>query len=118
MKGLVRQNQSKIFERIVRDRSGRAFRVRFVVVEREGTLRGRVVSYAALNYFPSSVEEGCPKGGVVVFLPTEKKVCVFRLVQKFCTKVASPYFNKFEFLSVIKIRAPAYAADGRGLHAD
>ena len=121
MKKLIEQSQSEIFERIVRSGNGRVFRVRFVVVEREGILRGRVVSCVALNFIPSSVVEGCPDfsgDGVVLFLSTEKKTYIFNLVQKIGAKVASPYFNKFAFLTAIKIRAPAFAADGRGLHAD
>ncbi|HEY4508477.1 MAG TPA: hypothetical protein VJJ55_02360 [Candidatus Paceibacterota bacterium] len=112
MKTVFAQQYHEVFEKLVQAWDGRLFRVRFVVVERGGALRGRVISCTALDYFPSSVEEGWPlqADGVVVFLPTEKKVCVFRLVQELGTKVASPYFNKFAFLTTIKIRAPSSCA--------
>lgn len=92
MKKLTYQNQSEVFEKVVRARNGRLFRVRFVVVERGGALRGRVVS--------------CEP--IVVFLPSTK-----RFVNKTCLsfqvrKTVSPYFNKFQFLTAIKIRAPSF----------
>ena len=92
MKKIISQTQSEIFERIVRDRSGRAFRVRFVVVERGGTLRGRIIS--------------CEP--VLAFLPPVKK-SVFATPLNFRVRTTAPtYFNKFAFLTAIKIRAPSF----------
>lgn len=92
MKKLIHQNQPEIFEKIVRDRSGRVFRVRFVVVERDGALRGRIVSCV-------------PVVGLIEGVQTP---VAFHIVKKLGEKIASPYFNKFCFLSVIKIRAPSF----------
>jgi hypothetical protein len=108
MKKLTAQNQYEVFERIICDRSGRTFRVRFVIVERGGALRGRVVSRTPVSEAPSVFKEGCPKGGVVVFLPLENKAHTFHLIQKIGARITSPYFNKFAFLTVIKIRAPSF----------
>ncbi len=110
MKKLIEQNQSEVFEKIVRDRSGRLFRVRFVVVERGGILRGRVVSCTSLSEIHSLIKEGClPKGDGVVCLPVEtQKSRTSRVVQKLGEKIVSLYFNKFAFLTAIKIRAPSF----------
>lgn len=95
MKKLTYQNQSEVFEKIVSDRSGRLFRVQFVVVERSGKLRGRVVS--------------CDP--IVVFLPSTKRFADKTSLPFQVRKTISPYFNKFAFLTAIKIRAPSKSAD-------
>lgn len=92
MRKLIHQTQSEIFERVVRDRSGRAFRVRFVIVERGGALRGRIISCAP----------------VVAFLPSVKKSVFATLINFRARSTVSPYFNKFAFLTAIKIRAPSF----------
>ena len=48
MKKLLHQKQSEIFEKIV-IRGGKIFLVRFVIVEREGKLRGKVISCEAVE---------------------------------------------------------------------
>lgn len=112
MKKLAYQNQSEVFEKIVCDRSGRVFRVRFVVVERAGTLRGRIISCEPVsNLSPlSKGGEGRVRGCYeAVCLPTgTQKSHTSRTVKKLGEKIASPYFNKFQFLTAIKIRAPSF----------
>lgn len=115
MEQIIFEKQSEIFERIVRALDGRFFRVRFVVVERGGILRGRIISCSPLN-FPSFPRRGMK--GVVV----NRKRGIFCLpAQQFHHAVKdkglriksvspSPYFNKFQFLTVIKIRAPSLRA--------
>ncbi|KKU60031.1 MAG: hypothetical protein UX81_C0005G0027 [Parcubacteria group bacterium GW2011_GWA2_47_12] len=88
----LQTNQSEVFEKIIRDRSGRVFRVRFVVVERGGTLRGRIIS--------------CEP--VLVFLPYVRKSTFATPLNFRVRPTASPYFNKFAFLTAIKIRAPSF----------
>lgn len=88
----LQKNQSEVFEKIVCDRSGRLFRVRFVVVERGGALRGRVVSCEPM----------------VVFLPSTKRFVNKTGLSFQVRKIVSPYFNKFAFLTAIKIRAPSF----------
>lgn len=102
------ERQSEIFERIVRDRSGRLFRVRFMVVERDGVLRGRIISCEVVPEL---------RRFKMYDVGFKKKICClpgrlpFRSVKGQLSKVksasTSPYFNKFEFLTVIKIRAPS-----------
>ncbi len=64
----LRIDQSEIFEKVVL-RNGKLFRVRFVVIEREGKLRGKVVSCDVIEtldgdindtkkYFPLDIELG------------------------------------------------------------
>lgn len=111
MKKLIYQHQSEVFEKVVCDRGGRLFRVRFVVVEREGTLRGRIISCVPLSEIPSLVEEGChdfSRDGVVCLPIGTQKSNTSRTIKKLGKKIASPYFNKFRFLTAIKIRAPSF----------
>lgn len=110
MKKIIFQNQTEVFERVVRDARGRAFCVRFVVVERDGVLRGRILSCVPLSEIPSSVEEGCrAKRGGVVCLPVDtEKFHTLSVAKKLGGIIASPYFNKFAFLTAIKIRAPSF----------
>ncbi|OHA45157.1 MAG: hypothetical protein A3H13_02255 [Candidatus Taylorbacteria bacterium RIFCSPLOWO2_12_FULL_48_11] len=118
MKKIISQTQSEIFERIVRDRSGRAFRVRFVVVERGGTLRGRIISYEQIqNLSPFSKGEypsgargrgGSSAGQTTLYLPNVQKLAHNASLCHRARPTASPYFNKFAFLTAIKIRAPSF----------
>lgn len=106
---MILETQSEMFERIVRDRHGRLFRVRFVVVERGGVLRGKVVSVA-----PIAARQKRFK--IYDFGFKNKKQY---LIQGYIEKIAdnqsrtaririnSPYFSIFEFLTPIKIRAPS-----------
>lgn len=137
MRELSFEKQSEIFERTVRDRDGRLFCVRFVVVEREGVLRGKVISCEQIytirtaNRYPSPTRRRTGvgrkyehrtrrpyfpfvKGGTRVregegfYLPARQ---VHQAANDKGLRIKdffpSPYFNRFDFLTVIKIRAPA-----------
>lgn len=107
MKTLAFQQQSEVFERVVRDARGRAFCVRFVIVEREGILRGRILScvpISSLSPFSKGgdrLERGC-------FLEGKTAESDFQAAQKISSIILSPYFHNFDFLTAIKIRAPSF----------
>lgn len=119
MRKIISRNQSGIFEKLVQDRNGWLFRVRFVVVERDGVLRGKVISCEAVCGLHLD-RTLTPRGRILHFL---RRVCrrregfylpVRKALQAIKDKglkikdfFVSPYFNKFDFLTVIKIRAPA-----------
>ena len=108
MKELIYQNQSEIFERVVCDQSGRIFRMRFVVVERDGILRGKVVSCQQVFELRIVKDKGLRIKDFRYCLPVwlhhgSVKDKGLRIEDS----VSSPYFNKFDFLTVIKIRAPS-----------
>lgn len=107
MKKIIFQNQSEVFERVMRDARGRAFCVRFVVVERNGVLRGRILScvpISSLSPFSKGgdrLERGC-------FLEGKTTDSNFQTAQKVGSVILSPYFHNFDFLTAIKIRAPSF----------
>lgn len=97
------------FERLVRDRHGRLFRVRFVVVERDGNLRGRVISVAPITALQKRFKiYDLGFKNETLCLPAWLRS---RQVKDKGLRIKdlyfSPYFNKFDFLTVIKIRAPS-----------
>jgi len=94
MEKLIYQRQSEIFERIVRQADGRLFCVRFVVVERGGVLRGKVVSCALL-----AEEAPVLCGRAVLGAPA--------LTSSEFLPILSPFFSCFDFLTSIQIRAPS-----------
>ncbi|TSC57722.1 MAG: hypothetical protein Greene041679_266 [Parcubacteria group bacterium Greene0416_79] len=59
MQHVTFETQSEIFERIVRNRNGRVFRVRFVAVERGGILRGRIVSCEEIVSLSGVKDKAC-----------------------------------------------------------
>ena len=97
---LEKGRESEVFEKIAR-RGGKLFRVRFVVVERNGVLRGRVISCEPIETLSGEVL-------------TKEKVClpVFRCAKSAPVKkvrfqkIVSP-FTTLDFLTSIKIRAPS-----------
>ena len=116
MKELIYQNQSEIFEKLVCTLDGRFFRVRFVVVERNGTLRGKVISCEQIpaiqtnrirrSYSP--FVKGSTRQGEGFYLPARRfRQAVEDKGLRIKDLYFSPYFNKFEFLTCIKIRAPS-----------
>ncbi len=115
------KSHSQIFERIVRALDGRLFRVRFVVFERDGVLRGRVVSCEAALSFSCVKDKGLRIKDFHLCLPAWRRPQIVKSEKlKVKSSLVSPYFNKFDFMTVIKIRAPSRfaSADRRGLDAD
>jgi|SRR3989344_948994 len=101
MKKVIHQNQYEIFEKIVQN-DGRLFRIRFVVIERAGKLRGKVISCEPISELRGSVAEpyvlcgNCTESDI----PVEKE-------QSFSSYV-SP-FSSSEFFVSQMTRAPSGA---------
>ncbi|MEK7208150.1 MAG: hypothetical protein AAB699_01215 [Patescibacteria group bacterium] len=102
------EKHSQIFERIVRDRGGRLFRVRFVVVQRGGRLRGRVVSCEQAQELDGFKIQDSRFKSQTCCLPAWKQLQVVKSEElKVSSFFPSPYFNKFTFLISNNIRAPS-----------
>ena len=100
MKKVVNQKQSEIFEKVV-TKNGQLFLVRFIVIERGGKLRGRVLSCEAIKSLPEITTDN----GVLYF-PEVTFGEVAPISRKFFGEIASPYFS-LDFLTSVHIRAPA-----------
>lgn len=105
----LRKNHSEIFERIVRNRSGLLFRVRFVVVKRNGVLRGKVISITPIVALQkgSKIYDLRFKNKKQYFLQGYTEEIAYNQSGVLLTRIRSPYFSIFEFLTPIKIRAPS-----------
>ncbi|MDO8594975.1 MAG: hypothetical protein Q7R93_05730 [bacterium] len=101
MKKLLHQKQSEIFERIV-NRNGKLFLVRFVVVERAGKLRGKVISCEAIESLSGSTKETSRNYLPILRLPRIVKDEGLRI--KDC--LISP-FSSLEFFMSQMTRAPS-----------
>jgi hypothetical protein len=104
----LRIRNAEIFEKIVCDRRGRLLCVRFVVFERDGVLRGRIISVAPILSFSGVKDKGLRIKDFPRYLPlwwSHRKVrdTGLRIKDFF----VSPYFRNFDFMTVIKIRAPS-----------
>lgn len=96
------QKQSRIFHKIV-CQNGRFFSVRFVILDREGRLRGKIIS--------------CEPVEVMGVTDTVKEKYLLPLlflaqnapVGKACFQGIISPFSKLEFLTSIQIRAPAHS---------
>ena len=102
MKKLLYQNQSEIFEKVV-TKNGKLFLVRFVIVERGGKLRGRVISCEALEVLPAGVtaeSEHC--------LPAFSAVEPAPVTRRIFEELVSPFFTLEFFISQMT-RAPSYS---------
>jgi hypothetical protein len=100
MRKLTYQNQSEIFEKVV-VRNGRLFLVRFVIVERGGKLRGRVISCEAIVALPAGAaaeRERC--------LPAFSRTEPAPVTRKHFKEIASPFFTLEFFISQMT-RAPS-----------
>ncbi|KKW10836.1 MAG: hypothetical protein UY50_C0025G0008 [Parcubacteria group bacterium GW2011_GWA2_49_9] len=100
MKKLTYQHQSEIFEKVV-TKNGQLFLVRFVILEREGRLRGKIISCEAIEALPAGAtveSEYC--------LPVFSDIQPAPITRKIFEEIVSPFFT-LEFLTSIKIRAPS-----------
>lgn len=101
MKKLAYQKQSEIFQKTIRQ-NGKLFQVRFVIVEKNGKLRGKIISCEPIEVLGGSgvaTEQHC----LPLFSPTQafpEETIRFR-------KVVPP-FSSFDFLTSIQIRAPSF----------
>lgn len=118
MKKLTHQRQSRFFEKVV-SKNGKLFSIRFVIVEREGKLLGKIISCAeirgeaqltspSLRLFYFTKGNARVGEGERFYLPAWKH---FNKVKDKGLKIKdfyiSPYFDCFEFLTCIQIRAPS-----------
>ena len=101
MKKIIYQKQSEVFEKVV-SRNGRLFLVRFVVVEREGKLRGKVLSCEAIEVLAGDTDTTAK----ATCLPSVTFTDEAPLSRELFCEIVSPYFT-LDFLTSIQIRAPA-----------
>lgn len=106
MKKITQQKQSEIFEKIV-SQHGRLFRVRFVVLERGGKLRGKVISCEAIFALGRVEDSGLGIKNLQYCLPCGNNTAVKLQTCHYSKEIRSPYFDKSELLTPIKIRAPS-----------
>jgi len=106
MKKVIYQNQSDIFEKVVQ-RDGKIFRIRFVIIERCGQLRGKVISCEEVHTI-RTYGKGTKYERRTSCLPPS---CSQQQVKGERSKVksirVSPFFNISDLLTPIKIRAPS-----------
>ncbi len=96
------ERNSEVMERIILQ-NGKLFRVRFVVVERGGKLRGKILSCEAIEMLAGEVSATAKAS----CLPSVTFTDEAPISRKLFAEVASPYFS-LDFLTSIQIRAPAY----------
>ncbi len=106
MRNITRQKQSEIFEKIV-NQSGKFFRVRFVVLERGGKLRGKVISCEPILAIAGVKDKGLRIKDSPSYLPCVRNTKSEPRVRAYLAKVISP-FSALEFLTSIMVRAPAH----------
>ena len=99
MKKLLHQKQSEIFERIV-NRDGKLFLVRFVIVERAGKLRGKIISCEAVEALAGSEQ---PSEG---YLPVILNAQAAPSEAVSFEEIVSPY-STLEFFMSQPTRAPS-----------
>lgn len=100
MKKLTYQHQSEIYEKVVQ-RDGELFLVRFVILERGGKLRGKIISCEAIEALPAGItteSEHC--------LPAFSNVEPAPITQERFEEIVSPFFT-LEFFVSQMIRAPS-----------
>ncbi|MDO8564743.1 MAG: hypothetical protein Q7R88_01985 [bacterium] len=103
---LTFERQSEIFERITRDQRGKLFRVRFVIIERGGLLRGKILSCEPVFEIPTVKGQRSTVNGSSLCLPCFIGAGTHATSRLAVRKVTSP-FSSFDFLTSIKIRAPS-----------
>ncbi len=101
MKKIIHQKQLEIFERVV-SRNGRLFLVHFVILERGGKLRGKVLSCEAIEVLAGEVSTTME----ATCLPSVTFTDEAPLSHELFGEVVSPYFS-LDFLTSIQIRAPS-----------
>ena len=95
------ERNSEVMERVVLQ-NGKLFRVRFVILERGGKLRGKVLSCEAIEVL------ACDTGTTAkaTCLPSVTFTDEAPLSHELFGEVVSPYFS-LDFLTSIQIRAPS-----------
>lgn len=98
MLSIQNKQLNSVFERIVKDKNGAFVRVRFTIVEVNGTFQGKIISVSSISV----------QSEKQVFLPEyrEKEVREFIYYPLF-TQIISP-FNNFFFFNSQPTRAPNF----------
>src|SRR3989344_5365523 len=103
--------QPHIYEKVVRAKNGRLARVRFVITDIDGQIRGRVLSVVPVSELPSRVTiyrnktETSFYNQRVLNAPTKKTE---RFFQRACDGlITSPYFSSLDFFVSQMTRAPS-----------
>jgi len=108
MLAISNKQLNSTFERIVRDKNGVLVRVRFVVVEVNGSFRAQIVSAEAIaNRANTNTSESSYPKSEVFFFPIFKKVAKYyeKLVENY-SALLSPY-QPLDFLMSQPTRAPS-----------
>ncbi len=108
MLAISNKQLNSTFERIVRDKNGVLVRVRFIVVEVNGSFQAQIVSAEAIaSQANTNTSESTSPKSEVLFFPVFRKVV--NLDEKFVQKleaVLSPY-QPLDFLMSQPTRAPS-----------
>jgi hypothetical protein len=107
MLAISNKQLNSTFERIVRDKNGVLVRVRFIVVEVNGSFQAQIVSAEAIANHVNTNTQSTKTKSEVFFFPIFKKVV--NLNEKFVQKleaVLSPY-QPLDFLMSQPTRAPS-----------
>ncbi len=104
---LVSQEKTGSFERTVCDRNGRFFRVRFVVVEQDGAVRGRIVSVTPVAAIMG--ETVGPATKPILCLPMCSRSAFLSESATF-NPIQSPYVFSFDFFVSQMTRAPSWVS--------
>jgi len=100
MRKVIHQKQSQIFEKVVL-RNGKPFLVRFVVVEREGKLRGKVISCEAVETLAGESAD------TKQYLPFDIGPATHAEETRTFDAIVSPY-TSLEFFISQMTRAPSF----------
>ena len=98
-------SQSAIQERLIRNRSGVLMRVRFVIAEVDGVMRGRVISVEPVIALAGTTGKSHDNVFALPCAVTKKSVSHTWTSERI---ILSP-FSPLDLLTNIKIRAPAFA---------
>lgn len=105
MRQVTFEKQCEVLERIARAPDGRLFRVRFVIVERDGVLRGRVISCEEIVSL-SDVKDGGLWIKDYLYLPHSKTRVSQARTRISAARILSPYTSLDFFMSQMT-RAPS-----------
>lgn len=108
MLAISNKQLNSTFERIVRDKNGVLVRVRFIVVEVNGSFQAQIVSAEAIeSQTNTNTSESSSPKSEVLFFPVFKKVANYyeKLVENY-SAILSPY-QPLDFLMSQPTRAPS-----------
>ena len=118
MLALENRQINSVFERIIKDKNGTLIRVRFTIVEKDGSFQGQIISATPfISKVDSSVFSSSSTSSFSNTSKSEKRIClpcvknneiVIENVIPSLISIFSPYFSLDFFMSQ-PTRAPAFA---------